>query len=104
MGKKYYGEFLSSDEKISTNILADRLGKLERMGLITKTPDEDNHTKNIYTLTAKGIDLMPMLLEMIAWAAKYDDKTGAPAEFIDRFNKDKNSLLRELMENLIPRA
>ena len=68
-GKKYYGEFLSSDEKISTNILADRLGKLEASGLITKIPDKSNYSKIIYTLTKKGVSLMPMLLEMIAWGA-----------------------------------
>jgi len=95
-GKKYYGEFLNSDEKISTNILADRLEKLEADGLITKAVDEDNYSKYIYALTQKGIELIPLLLEMIAWGAKYDNKTEAPAEFIERLNTDKDSLVREL--------
>jgi len=99
-GKKYYGEFLASEEKISTNILADRLEKLETNGLITKAIDKKNNSKKIYALTQKGIHLLPMLLEMIAWSARYDNKTGAPAEFIKRFNKDKDSLIRELISNL----
>lgn len=99
-GKKYYSEFLSSDEKISTNILASRLGDLEADGLITKAMDNKNNSKNIYSLTQKGIDLLPMLLEMIAWSAKYDDETGTPAEFIEKLEKGKESLIRELIANL----
>ena len=99
-GKKYYSEFLNSDEKISTNILANRLEKLDADGLITKKIDNKNNSKNIYTLTPKGMDLLPMLLEMIAWSAKYDDETGTPAEFILKLEKDKESLIRELVAGL----
>jgi len=99
-GKKYYGELLASDEKISTNILADRLEKLETNGLITKAIDKKNNSKKIYALTQKGIDLLPMLLEMIAWSARYDANTGTPAEFLMRLNKDKESLVRELISSL----
>ena len=99
-GKKHYSEFLSSDEKISTNILANRLEKLEADGLITKAIDNENNSKNIYALTPKGIDLLPMLLEMIAWSAKYDGETGTPAEFIQKFEDDKESLIRELIAGL----
>lgn len=99
-GKKYYGDFLESDEKISTNILADRLGKLEAKQLITKSIDEKNHSKYVYALTEKGIDLMPMLLEMIVWSAKYDDKTEAPPEFVHRFKTDKDALIGELLTEI----
>lgn len=94
--KKYYGEFLNSGEKISTNILADRLEKLEANELITKAIDKENNSKIIYALTQKGVDLLPMLLEMIAWGAKYDNQTEAPDEFIERLKIDKDSLIREL--------
>jgi len=99
-GKRYYGEFLLSDEKISTNILADRLEKLEADGLITKAIDDKNNSKKIYALTQKGMDLLPMLLEMIAWSAKYDDQTEAPAEFIQKLEDDKESLMNELISRL----
>ena len=100
MGKRYYGEFLDSDEKISTNILADRLEKLETAGIITKTTDKDNQSKKIYALTPKGIDLMPMLFEMISWGARYDKKSEAPPKFMKRLKADKDSLLQELMTKL----
>ena len=96
-GKNYYGEFLNSDEKISTNILANRLEKLEEDGLITKAIDKENNAKKIYSLTQKGLDLLPMLLEMIAWSAKYDKDTGTPKEFIRKLTQDKDSLIRELL-------
>lgn len=69
-GKKTYGEFLRSDEKIATNILAGRLEYLEKEGLITKTPDPNDKRKDIYSVTEKGIALVPMFLEMIAWSAQ----------------------------------
>lgn len=100
MGKKYYGEFLNSPEKISTNILADRLVKLEDAGVITKTTDKDNLSKYIYTLTTKGIDLMPMLFEMIAWGDKYITPSKLPKEFLRRLKSDKENLLREFMKKL----
>jgi len=99
-GKQYYGEFLDADEKISTNILADRLEKLERGGLITKSIDQENRSKKIYALTPKGIDLMPMLLEMIAWDAKYDAQTETPTSFINKFETDRAALMKQLRENL----
>jgi len=99
-GKQYYGDFLSSDEKIATNILASRLEKLEERKLITKRPDKDNRAKNIYALTQKGVDLLPMLLEMIAWSAKYDAKTEAPKKFVARLKENRNSLIKELLADL----
>ena len=68
--KKYYGEFLNSAEKISTNILANRLVKLESEGLISKTQDTKNLSKFVYCLTQKGKDLLPLVLELIEWSAK----------------------------------
>ncbi len=99
-GKKYYGEFLKSDEKISTNILANRLEKLEAEGLITKKIDETNNAKKVYSLTRKGIDLLPMLLETIAWAAKYDSETATPAAFIKQLKENREALISELTANL----
>ena len=80
--------------------MAARLEKLEKVGLITKTIDQENHSKKIYSLTQKGIELMPMLLEMIAWSAKYDEQTEAPAEFIASFEKDRAALIEQLKDNL----
>jgi DNA-binding HxlR family transcriptional regulator len=103
-GKRYYGEFLESGEKISTNILADRLLKLETDGFITKTVDHEKRTKNVYSLTDKAIDLMPMLVEMIAWSAKYDPNTETPDEFLAELKKDKSLLLKNLRFSILSQS
>lgn len=107
-GKKYYNEFLNSPEKISTNILASRLTKLELEGLITKNIDPENASKKIYRLSGKGKALLPMLLEMIAWSAAYDPMLdeagtlvdGAPEELLARLSSNRSSLIAEILESL----
>ena len=71
-GKKTYGEFLNSEEGIATNILASRLDFLERIDVIKKSPHGEDRRKDIYTLTEKGLDLVPVLFEFIKWSAKHD--------------------------------
>lgn len=69
--KSSYGDFLKSPEGIATNILASRLQSLEEGGLIEKSSHPDNKVKVIYKLTQKGIDLMPVFIEIYIWAEKY---------------------------------
>jgi DNA-binding HxlR family transcriptional regulator len=73
-----FNEFLGAGEGIASNILADRLSKLEAAGIVTKSPDEADGRRFRYHLTEKGIDLAPALIEIILWAARYE-KTDAPA-------------------------
>jgi len=72
-GYKTFNEFLASDEKIATNILTDRLRRLEGYGILTSQRDPADGRKLIYQLTAKGIDLAPVLTEMVLWAARHED-------------------------------
>ena len=99
-GKNTYNEFLNADEKISTNVLADRLSMLERVGIIGKTRDEHHKQKVVYKLTQKGIDLMPVLVEIIMWSAKYDKKSAVDKGFVKNVNKDKVSFLKDLSSRL----
>ena len=99
-GKKTYGEFLLSEEKIATNILADRLIMLEEACLIKSKKDKENNSKFNYTLTEKGIDLVPVLLEIVKWSAKHDKKTAAPKEFVDRVKNDREKFIQEITESL----
>ena len=92
-GKRHYSDFLASDEKISTNILADRLQKLDDNGVVTKSADPDNASKFIYSLTEKGLALLPAMVEMTAWSANYDSLTNTPSEFLNTYNKDKDALI-----------
>jgi DNA-binding HxlR family transcriptional regulator len=72
-GFRSYKEFLESYEGIATNILADRLQKLMAHGIISSQPDPLDGRKLIYSLTAKGIDLAPVLTEMVLWAAAHEE-------------------------------
>ncbi len=74
LGAKKYKDFLASPEKITTNILADRLKMLESEGLVQKKAYQDNPVRYNYTLTKKGKDLRPLMQSMINWAQKYKDE------------------------------
>jgi len=99
-GKHYYGELLQSEEKIATNILADRLSLLENEGIVIKTTDPSHGSKFIYKLSQKGIDLLPVLAEVILWSAKYDKSTAADVKFVSRVKRDKENLLKEISSML----
>jgi DNA-binding HxlR family transcriptional regulator len=71
-GYQTFNEFLKSEEKIATNILTDRLRRLEGFGIIASQRDPKDGRKLIYSLTAKGIDLAPVLTEMVLWAARHE--------------------------------
>jgi DNA-binding HxlR family transcriptional regulator len=71
-GFKSYKEFMDSYERIATNILADRLRKLEFHGIIEAQPDPLDGRKTNYVLTRKGIDLGPVMTEMVLWAGSHE--------------------------------
>lgn len=70
-GKRHFREFLQSEEKIASNVLTDRLNMLEREGLISKDSDPEHKQKIIYSLTQKGIDLLPIIVQAVVWSFKY---------------------------------
>ena len=97
-GKRTYAEFAQSEERISTNILADRLRSLGEAGLVRK---QGRGRGTRYSLTEKGIDLLPVLVDMILWSARHDPATATPAEFVDRATNDREGLLADLREGLM---
>ena len=94
--KVYYQDFADSEEGIATNILADRLMLLKNQGLIKSTQDKINARKIIYSPTLKALDLIPMILEIIEWSAKYDSKTAVPKEFLKMLKNDRKALARQV--------
>jgi DNA-binding HxlR family transcriptional regulator len=76
-GKKTYGEFLKSEEGIATNVLASRLAFLEEQGILSRAPSADDRRKDFYTLTEKGLDLIPIVLNIVLWSAKHDPRSHA---------------------------
>jgi DNA-binding HxlR family transcriptional regulator len=77
MNRRHFRELLTdSQERIASNILADRLQKLVKLGIIVKSHDPSHKQKAIYSLTEKGIDLLPLLMEMSAWGQKHVPGSG----------------------------
>ena len=99
-GRHHYNEFLVAVEGISTNILANRLADLEKNGLVSKRRDTEKHSKYFYTLTEKGIALIPMMLAMVAWSAKYDDQTEVPEEFLSRLQEPPEEFKSKILEEI----
>jgi len=99
-GRETYGEFLNSGDGIATNVLADRLKCLETDGIIEKSQDPENKRRYLYRLTDKGLDLAPVLLEMIRWSAKYDADSGTPKELLDMLENDMEGLLKKVREGM----
>ena len=99
--KSTYGEFLESDEKISTNILADRLSRLVQVGILKKIPDKNDGRKDVYKLTQKGIDLYPMMLEIILWGVKYGtDIDEAYKTILPLIKKDKQVYIKGRLKEI----
>jgi DNA-binding HxlR family transcriptional regulator len=74
-GKTRYGEFLAAPEGIPTNILADRLARLEQAGIIQSEPYQKNPPRYAYTLTPKGTDLKPVLGTLATWSMRHLPRT-----------------------------
>ena len=100
-GKHFYGEFLLSEEKIATNTLADRLSLLESNGIVSKSSDPSHKQKIMYSLTQKGIDLVPVLLEVIMWSAKYDKNSAVERKFVKNVKRDKVGLISQISSRLV---
>ena len=99
-GKKTYGEFLASEEGMATNILASRLAHLEHQGILVKQLFEKDKRKEEYVLTEKGLDLIPVLVEMANWSAQHDPHTAAPAAWIALMNIEREKMIRRIRETV----
>jgi DNA-binding HxlR family transcriptional regulator len=98
--KRHYNEFFDSEEKVSTSVLGDRLKSLEAYGIITKGKDDVKKSRIKYSLTPKGISLLPVMVEMIAWSGTFDENTAAEIDFLKQAKENREDLLKEIMEQL----
>jgi DNA-binding HxlR family transcriptional regulator len=94
-GLRTFKEFKESGEGIATNILADRLQKLEASGIITAEAEATDGRRVNYRLTEKGIDLAPVLLELLIWAARHEE-TGALCAPITKMGQNRETVLAEV--------
>ena len=95
-----YGDFLKSEEKIATNILASRLETLEATGVIARLEHPDSKAKVLYRLTQKGIDLLPILIEIYLWGDKYFVLSDQHKAFLKEVKKDKEEFIKKTSEKL----
>ncbi|HLH75304.1 MAG TPA: helix-turn-helix domain-containing protein [Candidatus Binataceae bacterium] len=94
-GFRTYQDFLRSGEGIATNILADRLKQLVASGIVEKRVDRADRRRLNYRLTRKGIDLAPVLLDLLIWGARYE-ATAVPVALLERMEKNREQLLAEV--------
>ncbi len=98
--KRFYKDFLNSGEGIATNILSDRLKKLEENGIIESSVYELKKTQKVYVLTDKGKALIPVLLEIMVWSFEHNSDLNIPAEFVRKIKADRISVTNQLKESL----
>src|SRR5580698_11337247 len=93
-GYRTFREFPRSGEGIASNILTDRLQRLEEGGILKREPAADDGRSTHYRLTAKGISLAPVLLELLIWGAQHEE-TAAPCSFIAQMAQNREAVLAE---------
>lgn len=93
-GYRTFKEFLESGEGIASNVLSDRLRTLQEGGIISAETEESDARRINYRLTEKGIDLAPVVLELLIWSARHE-KTGASCEMVERMAANRQHILQE---------
>lgn len=108
MRKKTFKELAASDEGVATNLLSSRLKLLESLEVITKRKLPENKKENIYLLTEKGLDLAPIILELVLWSEKYVKVYHPEMNYYESFKTDKTLVIesvqgkyREFVEQII---
>jgi len=99
-GKRHYNEFFESGEKVSTSVLGDRLKRLEESGIICKGKDSVKKSRIRYSLTKKGIAMLPIMVDMITWSGNFDNDTEAGKVFLTQASESRDYLLSSIKEKL----
>lgn len=94
--KRCYNEFLEAPEGISTNILAERLSRLEAKGFLSRQRSQKNRRKVFYTPTLKALGLLPVLIDIVLWGEEYEEASDAPKGFVRRMREEREALILEL--------
>ncbi len=100
-GKRTHGEFLKSDERIATNILADRLARLECQGILTKAADPKDKRREIFSLTEQGLALIPLLLDLQSWSNAFGPAyISRSASLEAALKKEREKVLSEITDSV----
>jgi DNA-binding HxlR family transcriptional regulator len=98
--RRYFQDFLGASERIASNILADRLRRLERWKLIERHADPADGRRIRYFLTDDGLDLIPVLIEMTIWGSKRHPDPSVPVERAEQMSTDREAVVRSYLERL----
>jgi DNA-binding HxlR family transcriptional regulator len=101
LGKKTFGEFLESEERIGPSVLAERLAYLEKRGIIAKTPSQTDKRKMIYTLTEAGLDVIPIVYEISTWGSHHSPHPKAPDAWFKSMQYDRQQVVRLWREAVV---
>ena len=93
--RRTYNDFLAGGEGIASNVLADRLRKLEEANIIDKRRDPEDARRFLYRLSPKGIDLAPVLVELVIWSACHE-QTDAPPSVVRSMRNDRAAFLADV--------
>jgi DNA-binding HxlR family transcriptional regulator len=101
-GKHTFKEFASSQERITTSVLTDRLSNLQMQGILSKRPHPVDKRRSTYVFTEKGLGLVPILLDMMEWGTTHDpESTGhRKKEFVSRIQREQGILIGEIKAKL----
>lgn len=97
--KKTFKEFFSSDEKVASNLLSSRLKLLESLEVITKGKLDTNKKENIYLLTEKGLDLAPLIMEIVLWSDKHVRKYNRGMNKIQKVKDDNLTYIKNIQNS-----
>lgn len=95
-----YRDLLACEEGIATNVLADRLKRLEQRGLIRKGQDQQDARQYIYKPTRLAVSVVPMLIEMTVWGARNGKSTTVDRDLLRRFDTDREKLIMDLQQQV----
>lgn len=100
-GKNTYGQYLRGDERIATNILADRLEWLEQAGIIMSKPHPDGRIKATFQLTPKGADLIPLIVDLVTWSDKYLEISPQAKQMAKAIRADRDAVISMLRSKVV---
>ena len=93
-GKRTFGEFLASEERITTSVLADRLARLVSSGILSKQRNPADRRRELYSLTGAGLALIPVLVELANWGVRYDPEVTENPLWTSKAETDRTGLYK----------
>lgn len=99
-GHRRFSDLKAMPEGIASNILTDRLARLQEVEVLERAPDPDDRRQALYLLTEHGRRLVPLLLELMVWSHHHSSEVDVSKELVEAIQQDRNSVVAELLRRL----